>query len=746
MKMRKTVLIFMFLVSFMYSSTLVESGYLRDNAGVPVSGNLPMSFALYSASFGGIPLWSSGLLNIDVVDGVYSVALGTNANPINDTFIISTNDYFLEIVVNGETLNPRQFMSKSLQAVSAQSAGKSAVSDALSNTNISQFSNDSGYITSFGILNTANYAVNAGSAVNATNASDSVLLGGKTASNLNVASALISTTANYLSLMTISQFSNDSGYLTSVATVNTVNYAVSAGSAVSATNASDSVLLGGKTESNLNVASALIATTANYAVVATNADLAGDSVLLGGKAEAALNVATALIATTANTLSLMTISQFSNDSGYLTSVGTVNTVNYAVAATNADIAGDSVLLGGKSEANLNVASALTASTANYSVEASNADSAADSALLGGKAESALNVATALISTTANTLTLMTISQFSNDSGYITSIGIVNTANYAVSASNADIAGDSVLLGGKAESALSVASSLIASTANHAVIASNADSAADSALLGGKAEAALNVASALISTTANTLTSMTISQFSNDSGYITSVGIVNTANYAVNAGSAVNATNASDSALLGGKTEANLNVASALLSTTANYAFTATTANRLFGGSINGTNAILSGTLGVTGQTTMTSVSANGTVSANVFVGSGSKLTNIPLDYYQATSNTTATNTSGTAVLMTGMTLTPGAGTYFVMFNGVGYNTTDVTPIAVSIYSNNVLAVGSVRTFRSRVTAYSNISTSAFVTVAAGQAIEVRWSTTAGTATVFERGLYLIRVR
>jgi hypothetical protein len=138
----------------------------------------------------------------------------------------------------------------------------------------------------------------------------------------------------------------------------------------------------------------------------------------------------------------------------------------------------------------------------------------------------------------------------------------------------------------------------------------------------------------------------------------------------------------------------------------------------------------------------------GTVLATTFSGSGAGLTNIAISRNEVYSAATATNTlaAGT-VVMTSMTLTPGAGTYLVMFNSSADHSVANTLITISIYANGVQVANSIRTFQVPLTgSKASIATTGFATVAAAQAIDIRWSTAADTASVYNRGLYLLRVQ
>ncbi len=114
-----------------------------------------------------------------------------------------------------------------------------------------------------------------------------------------------------------------------------------------------------------------------------------------------------------------------------------------------------------------------------------------------------------------------------------------------------------------------------------------------------------------------------------------------------------------------------------------------------------------------------------------------------------------TTTSTTDVLMTGMTITPAAGTYQVNFvTSVTHGTADAS-VSISIYSggsilaaSTMLAIPKVSSsFGAPVAATLNHTTMGEVTVNGAQAIEIRWKTSAGTATsVSNRMLLIHRIR
>lgn len=118
---------------------------------------------------------------------------------------------------------------------------------------------------------------------------------------------------------------------------------------------------------------------------------------------------------------------------------------------------------------------------------------------------------------------------------------------------------------------------------------------------------------------------------------------------------------------------------------------------------------------------------------------------------EANSTTTATTTSTTDVVMTGMTITPVAGTYLVWFSASFTNNTGGDTITVSINVGGTQKADSVRTvipFESGT--FGNpqtipLATQGVVTVNGSQAIAIDWHTSGGTATVNQRTLNILRV-
>lgn len=111
-----------------------------------------------------------------------------------------------------------------------------------------------------------------------------------------------------------------------------------------------------------------------------------------------------------------------------------------------------------------------------------------------------------------------------------------------------------------------------------------------------------------------------------------------------------------------------------------------------------------------------------------------------------------TTTSATDVLLTGMTQTPVAGIYFVCFSTWLTHSTAAATATISIYVGGVLNTATIRTvipfpggLLTPATLDVLVATNAIVTVNGSQAIEIRWKTSAGTATAHNGSYDLIRI-
>jgi hypothetical protein len=118
------------------------------------------------------------------------------------------------------------------------------------------------------------------------------------------------------------------------------------------------------------------------------------------------------------------------------------------------------------------------------------------------------------------------------------------------------------------------------------------------------------------------------------------------------------------------------------------------------------------------------------------------------DSREQSATTDDTTTSGTDVLVNGMTITPGAGDYYIWFSG-SVESSATSYQYVSLYVNGsqlphterqIYTEGSIAN-----TSFPVATHARRLNVLDGQAIEVRWRTTAGTATMHERTLVVYRI-
>jgi hypothetical protein len=100
-------------------------GRLFDGSGLPVdSMSVPMTFSLWDASTSGAELWSE-YQAVEVQNGLYHVLLGDSLSiPVS---VFSGGTVYMELVVGGETLTPRQRLASVPYAMKAASVGDGAV-------------------------------------------------------------------------------------------------------------------------------------------------------------------------------------------------------------------------------------------------------------------------------------------------------------------------------------------------------------------------------------------------------------------------------------------------------------------------------------------------------------------------------------------------------------------------------------------------------------------------------------------
>lgn len=111
------------------------------------------------------------------------------------------------------------------------------------------------------------------------------------------------------------------------------------------------------------------------------------------------------------------------------------------------------------------------------------------------------------------------------------------------------------------------------------------------------------------------------------------------------------------------------------------------------------------------------------------------------------SSLTTTSTVSTAyVLIAGMTTTPVAGSYLVMFSASGSTSSSSANINYAVFVGGVVVASSERLLRSATSTTMGLYTQAKVTVNGSQAIEIRYKTSTGTFTVNVRNICLVGVQ
>ncbi|OYD13829.1 hypothetical protein CH333_09840 [candidate division WOR-3 bacterium JGI_Cruoil_03_44_89] len=120
-------------------------GYLTDaDADTALSGNYDMVFKIYDAGTGGNVLWNESWTDVSVDGGIFNVILGETQSIPDSVFLDYTN-LWLELLIEGETLTPRQ------KIVSVGRAYKAAHADTANYAANAGASSTSAYADSSGI-------------------------------------------------------------------------------------------------------------------------------------------------------------------------------------------------------------------------------------------------------------------------------------------------------------------------------------------------------------------------------------------------------------------------------------------------------------------------------------------------------------------------------------------------------------------------------------------------------------------
>ena len=96
-------------------------GFLKDNSGQPLEGQVNLHFRIFNTQTGGDPLWDEAQSNVEVRNGIFNVLLG-DINSFDQTVFHGSGERFLEIEVNTTILPGRFKITSVAYAIRAQGA------------------------------------------------------------------------------------------------------------------------------------------------------------------------------------------------------------------------------------------------------------------------------------------------------------------------------------------------------------------------------------------------------------------------------------------------------------------------------------------------------------------------------------------------------------------------------------------------------------------------------------------------
>ncbi len=94
-----------------------HQGLLTDSSGAPVNGSASFVFRIFATASGGTSLWTEAHSSVQVVDGVYTVELGSATTLSASLF--DGGERYLEVTANDELMTPRQRITSVPYALSA---------------------------------------------------------------------------------------------------------------------------------------------------------------------------------------------------------------------------------------------------------------------------------------------------------------------------------------------------------------------------------------------------------------------------------------------------------------------------------------------------------------------------------------------------------------------------------------------------------------------------------------------------
>ncbi|MCK5833796.1 hypothetical protein KAH81_09025, partial [bacterium] len=106
MKIKYLIACVLFVIAlFAIPETMNYQGKLTSLDGVAFEGVLTVTFSIYDVETSGFPLWTENQ-DVTFVKGLFDVQLGSMV-PLSD-FLDFSDEYFIEIAIGGDVLNPRQ--------------------------------------------------------------------------------------------------------------------------------------------------------------------------------------------------------------------------------------------------------------------------------------------------------------------------------------------------------------------------------------------------------------------------------------------------------------------------------------------------------------------------------------------------------------------------------------------------------------------------------------------------------------
>ena len=93
-------------------------GRLTDSGGTPLNGSYSLTFRIYDAESAGNLLWQEIHPGVTIQKGIFSILFGS----VTNLDLPFDKPYFLEIVVSGEVMSPRQRITSAGYAIRAEKA------------------------------------------------------------------------------------------------------------------------------------------------------------------------------------------------------------------------------------------------------------------------------------------------------------------------------------------------------------------------------------------------------------------------------------------------------------------------------------------------------------------------------------------------------------------------------------------------------------------------------------------------